>query len=248
MKKILILALSLMAVEQTYSQSHLYYKLDVGTNHIYSFAVANLATGWLNALTDRMLFDNAYSYTYLNDLDNTGYKSKQYSITGITAREFFSDVTAGAKIGYQSASPEVFNWGLFASAHYRVNQFKSSINNIDDELHNDIQRLLLGGGILLSFGDIESSTRLTFEAALRYEMPLSYKGLYGNSTNLLNKGLSSHFAIRVNGYGVLQGLGIYADIPHYEIFKDRESGNLKMYTFGIIYTITPWKIKGQYGL
>lgn len=248
MKKSILLALVIILAGQIHSQSHLYYKLDVGTNHIYSFAISNLATGWLNALTDRMLFDNAYSYTYINDIDNKGYDSKQYSITGITARELFSDVTIGAKIGYQSASPSVFNWGLFGSAHYRVNQFKTLSNTSDAILHNDLQRLLLGGGALLSFGNIESSTRLTFEAALRYEMPLGYKGYYGKDTNFLNNGLSSHFALRVNGSGALQGLGIYADIPHYKLFKDNSTGNLKMYTFGIIYTITPWKIKGEYGL
>lgn len=248
MKKIFILVLSILLVGNVYSQSHLYYKLDVSTNHIYSFAISNLATGWLNALTDRMLFDNAYSYTYLNDIDALNYKSKQYSITGITARDFFSDITVGAKIGYQSASPDAFNWGIFGSAHYRVNQFKTSMNNSDAVLHNDVQRLLFGGGILLSFGNIESRTRLTFEAALRYEIPLCYKGYYGSDTDVLNKGLSSHFAMRVNGSGVLQGLGIFADIPHYDLFKDKSKGNVKMYTFGIIYTITPWKIKREYGL
>lgn len=248
MKTVFLLALGFMLAGQAKSQSHLYYKLDVGTNNIYSFAISNLATGWLNALADRMLFDNAYSYTYLNDIENNGYKIKQYSITGITARDFFSDITTGAKIGYQSASPDAFNWGIFGSAHYRVNQFKTSLNGSDDVIHNDVQRLLLGGGVLLSFGNIESKTRLTFEAALRYEMPLSYKGNYGNGIGLLNKGLSSHYAVRVNGSGALQGLGIYADIPHYDFFKDRPKGNLKMYTFGIIYTITPWKIIKEYDL
>lgn len=248
MKKVILLALGFMLAGQAKSQSHLYYKLDVGTNHIYSFAISNLATGWLNALADRMLFDNAYSYTYLNDIEKNGYKSKQYSITGVTARDFFSDITTGVKIGYQSASPDAFNWGIFGSAHYRVNQFKTSLNGSDDVIHNDVQRLLIGGGVLLSFGNIESKTRFTFEAALRYEMPLSYKGHYGNGTDLLNKGLSSHYAVRVNGSGALQGLGIYADIPHYDLFKDRPKGNLKMYTFGIIYTITPWKIIKEYDL
>lgn len=240
--------LSILFTGQAHSQSHLYYRLDVGTNHIYSFAIANLATGWLNALTDRMLFDNAYSYTYLNDIDNVGYESKQYSITGITARDFFSDIITGVKLGYQSSSPSNFNWGFFGSAHYRVNQFETLMKNSDISLHNDLQRLLIGGGVLFSFGSIESSTRVTFEAALRYEMPLSYKGYYGKGINFLNEGLSSHFAIRINGSGTLQGLGFYTDIPHYDLFKDRPTGNLNTYTFGIIYTITPWKIKEEYGL
>ena len=43
---------------------HLYYRMDVATNNIYTFAAANLATAGINALTDEMLFDNAYTYTY----------------------------------------------------------------------------------------------------------------------------------------------------------------------------------------
>ena len=169
----------------------------------------------------------------------------------MTARELFSDFTAGGKIGYQSFNPGSFNWGVFGSAHYRINQFKTSINDQSDFIHNDIQRLLLGGGLLFNFGDIESSTRFVIEAGVRYEMPLSYNRLNnGKVSDVLNSGLSSHFALRINGSGVLQGLGVYADIPHYKLFKDTGSlsnmPNLKMYTFGIIYTITPWKIREMY--
>lgn len=228
---------------------NLYYRLDVGTNNIYSFAAANLATAGLNALTDKMLFDNAYTYTYLNTSNE--FDAKNYSIVGMTARDIFSDITAGGKIGYQSFNPGIFNWGIYGSAHYRINQFKSSLKGQNDELHNDIQRVLLGGGLLFNLGDIESSTRFVIEAGVRYELPLSYNRLNGQKvSDVLNSGLSSHFALRINGNGLLQGLGIYADIPHYNLFKDSvgniDNPKLKMYTFGIIYTITPWKIKDMY--
>ena len=248
MKKIIIYFLMTCVLISAKAQN-LYYRLDIGTNNVYSFAAANLATAGLNALTDRMLFDNAYTYTYLNGIN--GLETKGYNVAGMTARELFSDFTAGGKIGYQSFNPGSFNWGVFGSAHYRINQFKTSINDQSDFIHNDIQRLLLGGGLLFNFGDIESSTRFVIEAGVRYEMPLSYNRLNnGKVSDVLNSGLSSHFALRINGSGVLQGLGVYADIPHYKLFKDTGSlsnmPNLKMYTFGIIYTITPWKIREMY--
>ena len=228
---------------------NLYYRLDVGTNNIYSFAAANLATAGLNALADRMLFDNAYTYTYLDTSD--GIDAKGYNVAGMTARDIFSDITTGGKIGYQSFNPGNFNWGIYGSAHYRINQFKTSIKGTDGEFHNNIQRLLLGGGLLFNLGDIESSTRFVIEAGVRYELPLSYNRLNGQSmSDVLNSGLSSHFALRINGNGLLQGLGIYADIPHYNLFKNTgneyNSPSFKMYTFGLIYTITPWKIKEMY--
>lgn len=110
---------------------------------------------------------------------------------------------------------------------------------------------MLGGGLLLNFGSIESSTRFVLEASLRYELPVSYKGISEmKQSDMLNKRLSSHYALRINGNGVLQGMGVYADIPHYSLFK--KSGmqygtpDVKMYSFGIMYTITPWKIKDIY--
>ena len=248
MRKIL-LALLIVPMLKTAMAQNFYYRLDIGTNNIYSFAAANLATAGLNALTDKMLFDNAYTYTYINTSSNLD--AKGYNVTGMTARELFSDFTLGGKLGYQSFNAGSFNWGIYGSAHYRINQFKTTISGQSEEHHTDIQRVQLGGGLLFNLGDIESSTRVVIEAGLRYELPISYNQLNGQKvSDVLNSGLSSHFALRINGNGVLQGLGIYADIPHYDMFKNTggKSGlpNLKMYTFGLIYTITPWKIKDMY--
>lgn len=251
MKKFLSLITALTLGVQAEAQ-HFYYKLDVGTSNIYSFAVANLATAGLNTLVDGMLFDNAYTYTYLQTSNNTyGIETKNYDIVGITARDIFSDITAGGKIGYQSFNPSNFNWGIFGSAHYRVNQFKTTIQGIDETFHNDVQRLLLGGGLMFTFGSLESSTRFIIEAGLRYEMPLRYNRADGQKvSDIINSGLSSHYAIRINGNGALQGLGVYADISHYDLFKNTEYllnvPNIKMFTFGLIYTITPWKVKSLY--
>ena len=248
MKKI-ILSILAVSISIFAKAQNLYYRLDIGTSNIYSFAVANLATGGLNALTDKMLFDNAYTYTYFSSSGDMNCKG--YNVVGMTAKELFSDITAGAKIGYQSFNPGNFNWGIYGSAHYRINQFETSIKGQGEEFHNDIQRLLIGSGLLFNLGNIESSTRFFIEAGIRYELPLSYNRLDGQRIpDVLNTGLSSHFALRINGNGFFQGFGVYADIPHYDLFKNSNyhSGtpNLNMCTFGIIYTITPWKIKEIY--
>lgn len=245
-----VMALILMPFSS--KAQHLYYRMDVATNNIYSFAVANLATAGLNALTDKMLFDNAYTYTYIKDMDyNSSMSIKNPNILGIAARDIFGDITFGGKFGYQSFFPGSFNWGIYGSAHYRVNQYKVENDNREDYFRNNVHRLLLGGGILFNFGSIDSSTRVVFEAGLRYEIPVHYKGISSlRQSEMLNNGLSSHYALRINGNGVMQGLGVYADIPHYNLFK--KSGvqygtpDVKLYSFGIMYTITPWKIKENY--
>lgn len=252
MKKILFLCLCTCMALRAGAQ-HFYYRLDVGTNNVYTFAAANLATAGLNALTNTMLFDNAYTYTLLQpEKGSTGLRTKSQDVVGLSARELFSDITAGGKLGYVSTFPKMFNWGIFASAHFRANQFKAVMEEEDNLFHQNIQRLQLGGGILITLGSVEYSTKVVLEAGLRYEIPLRYKGFEGvRGSDILNSGFSSHYAIRVNGNGKLQGLGIYADIPHYGLFKKDSplvlaGAQLKTYTFGIIYTITPWKVKQLY--
>lgn len=253
MKKI-ILSILCIVVSLNIDAQHFYYRLDVGTNNIYSFAVANLATAGLNTLVDDMLFDNAYTYTYIQAKDNQqSVETKGYNIAGITARDLFSDITTGIKLGYQSYYPSTLNWGIYGSAHYRINQFKTIYPNYDDAFRHNVQRLLLGGGLFFNIGNIESSTKVVIEAGIRYETPLHYNGINGlKLSDALNKGVSSHYAIRINGNGAFQGLGIYADVPHYKLFKEtgkqKVSTNVRMFTFGVVYTITPWRIKELYDL
>lgn len=253
MKSLILTIVCILSFTQIRAQ-HFYYRLDVATNNIYSFAVANLATAGLNTLVDDMLFDNAYTYTYLQTKENKKVLDiNGYKITGMTARELFSDMTAGAKLGYQSFYPGAFNWGIFGSAHYRVNQIRTILSGQDENYRHNVQRLLIGGGLLFNLGDVESRTRFVIELGLRHEIPLRYNCSNGiKSTDVINSGLSSHFAIRINGNGALQGLGVYADIPHYRLFKNASvlstGSNIRMFTFGFVYTITPWKIKDLYDL
>lgn len=241
-KIILMVALTLSCFKM--SAQHFYHRMDVSTSNIYTFVAANLATAGLNALTDDMLFDNAYSYTYYNLSSNT-LKTKMRDITGLTARDLFSDVMVGAKLGYQSFSPGSFNWGVYGSAHYKTNQFGTKVS--DAVSNHCIQKAMLGGGVMFTLGNIESNTRVIIEAGLRYDVPLSYKGAFGTETkDVLNSGLSSHYAIRFGGTSWLQGIGVYADIPHYNALKDAVGCKLKMYHFGIVYTISPWKLKESY--
>lgn len=246
MKKILLLCLAGAISLVPAKAQHFYYKLDVGTSNIYSFAVANIATAWLNKATDRMLFNAAYTYTHpAVSGASPELKARNCNVAGITARDVFADITTGAKLGYQSFSPGMFNWGIFGSAHYRINQFETKPAGADRYGHNNLHRLQVGGGLMLNLGEMESPTRVTVEAGLRYNIPV--KGKDGAGTvplETLRKGLSSHYAVRINGKGALQGIGLYADIPHYKVWKmPADIANAKLYTVGLIYTITPWEIR-----
>lgn len=241
-KTILIVALTLFSMNM--SAQHFYHRLDVSTSNIYTFVAANLATAGLNLLTNDRLFDNAYAYTYY-DLSPSSIKMNTKDIAGLTARDVFSDIMVGAKLGYQSFNRGNFNWGVYGSAHYKINQFGTEVSEI--VTNHNIQKVMVGGGLIFTLGNMESKARVIIEAGLRYDIPLSYKGSFGTDTkDVLNSGLSSHYAIRFGGMNWLEGIGVYADIPHYNALKDAVGCKLKMYHFGIVYTITPWKIKEAY--
>lgn len=244
MKKLFTLLCICLIIAQPSVGQNLYYRLDLATNNIYSFAAANIIGYGLNKATDTMLFDTAYTYTHIK-MD--GGDAKGYNIAGLTARDLTSDLTAGGKFGFQSLySDGAFNWGIFASARYRINKFKSLLDGQQGEYRHDVQRAQLGGGIMLRFGGLSTSTHVFVEAELRYDIPVKYSGVDGFCTkDVLNKGLSSRYSIRINGNGTIRGIGLYAEIPHYHLFKQSVSPMLnpdvKMFTVGLIYTITPWE-------
>lgn len=73
-------------------------------------------------------------------------------------------------------------------------------------------------------------------------MPISYKGVWGTDKESLNSGVSSHFSIKFAGYSWISA-GIYADINHYNSYKEFNDMNktpkFKMYNVGVTFTITP---------
>ena len=74
-------------------------------------------------------------------------------------------------------------------------------------------------------------------------MALAYKSPLGDDKNQLNDGLVSHYAIKLASRGMWQNIGLYADINHFNMWKDLRPGQeLNCYTFGITWTITPQQV------
>lgn len=250
MKKILTAALSALLAVPAFGQ-HFYHRLDVGTSNVYIDALAGAVTGAVNGMTNDMLFDCAYTYTFMPTSGNDALYDdvKRYKSYGFKAHDLFNDVTTGARLGYKTARFGTFNWGIFGTAHYRLNRFKTVSSTVDDALlRHNVQRLQLGGGLLFEFGKTDKPTKVTLEAELRYDMPIKYKGLEGlDASDAINSGLSSRYAIRVNSRKFVKNIGVYAEIPHYNLFDKSNTGALlpkmRTYTIGIIATVTPWSVR-----
>lgn len=223
------------------AQRHFYHRIDVGSSNIYTFVLSNLITGYANYFTHDILFDNSYVYTiYGGEVDGESVKTKAFNPMGITASDLFNDAFAGVKLGYKSDLMGAFNWGIYASGHFRINQFKVKSTDIEDYSKERFNYFKPGIGLLLTLGGIESRIKVEFEAAARYDFPVGYKGLWGtNAKDVLGKGLSSHYSIKVGGYSWFSA-GVFADLCHYDLYTNRQSNSsFKPYSFGVTFTITP---------
>ncbi len=134
-----------------------FHRIDINTGNLYTFAASNLITAGINKVTNDRFCDNSFNYT-IYSYDTPDSKVKDYNRIGENIQELFADTSVGTRLGYQSFNLGFFNWGLYGSAHYRINQFKIITSN--ETIRNNMQRLQLGGGIMISFGNMENENKL----------------------------------------------------------------------------------------
>lgn len=250
MKKILIFLFativaassSLAQTNYRFKNQHLIFNGEIASGNPYTIAVSSVITGLANYyLLNDAFFENSFAYgIYTTNIDNL--KVKTQNPMGVTARELFNNLQVGLKLGYQTYNPDFFNFGIYASAHYKIDQFKVGYN--DDNMSNHrAERALFGATALFSLGSMKQPSRVIIEAGLRYSLGLAYHSPLGNNKNQLNDGLVSHFAIKLASRGMWQNIGLYADINHFNMWKDsRPNQELNNYTFGITWTITPLQV------
>lgn len=218
--------------------NHLYFHVDFAAGNVYTAAFPSLATWGLNELTKSNIFESALEVPFYS---TDGFDLEQYSMVGYTAHDLFKDIHPSLKIGYQTRRMSDFNWGIYASGEYLMNQFKTQYSNLGYE-SNRLQRFLVGGSAFAVIGGVDKMYHFMIEAGCRYSMVLNYKGPLADGKNGINNGLVSHFAFKVTGAGVIQDFGIYADFNHFDLLK-RDDTKLKMFNIGIMWTVTPGQRK-----
>ena len=239
--KIILTLLCLLIFIDVKAQKNFYHRIDIGSSNIYTFVLSNIATGFANYYSNDILFDNSYIYT----LYSGDFRTKGLNPMGISVREIFNDAFAGVKLGYHSESLNSFNWGVYGSAHYRINQVNARSKDTEEYHIERFQYLKPGVGVLLTFGGIERDLIVQFEAAARYDIPINYKGIYGSETNNLNNGISSHYSLKFAGNKAFS-IGLFVDLTHYNLYKEHNL-KLKPFSFGAVFTITPKRGIDVYG-
>lgn len=209
--------------DEKITNNHLFCHVDLNYGNVYSMAISSMATGYLNYLMGNSLFENGLTYDhYHGRLDGENIKYRELSPMGIHARELFNTLMPGVKIGYKSAMPGTFNWGVYAMGHYKLDQFELRDPGQEAYVRHRLQYVRAGGGLHLTFGKLASPYRVIIEAGCQYSLPIGYQG-YSHDKKQLNKGLTSHFAIKLGGPDYLQDIGFFADIDHFNTFdKDYE--------------------------
>lgn len=216
---------------------HFYHRLDVGSGNIYTFVGSNLITAFANYLSHTVLFDNSFNYSfYSGKYQINNISIKHNNIAGITARDLFDDIHGGVKLGYKSDSFNAFNWGIYGSAHYKLNQFKSRLTDVYEP--ERLSYFKPGVGLFFLFGGIEHKTWVQIETGAQYCIPIVYSGRFGNTKVPLNKGIATTYSIKIGGSTDFTG-GVFLNLYHFNIFKENYYTNFKMYNVGVTLTITP---------
>ncbi|MDE7441775.1 MAG: hypothetical protein K2M69_06400 [Muribaculaceae bacterium] len=238
--RLISLLLLCVGVLSAFPQSrNIYYRADVESGNVYTFVGSNLITAFANYFSHNILFDNSFQYSFLSGETNSGkIKTKPQNLLGLTARDLFNDITLGGKIGYKSDSMDSFNFGVYGSFHYKLNQFKCLWQPYEEYVEERFSFIKPGVGVYGLFGGIEHKYKFQVEAGVQYCIPSGYHGAFGNETKNLNGGISTHYALKVGGSVDFSG-GIFLDIYHFDIYKKEFANKFKMFNLGLTLTITP---------
>lgn len=228
----------------TYHSHNFYFHVEMNCGNIYPFAAWSILSGALNSALKYNLFESGFAYDLYTGKD---VKTKYNSPIAFSAVDLFNHVQPGIKLGYYSDYiSSDFNWGILATGGYKINQFR--LLDGQDYVGQCIHRVQVGAMALLAFGRNGGSTQALLEIGGRYNIASKYDGGDIHGTKALNNGFSSHFALKFGGSGWLQNIGVYADIDHYNLYKNSlvDGGlnpyvntNLKNITIGFCVTVTP---------
>lgn len=227
-----------------YHSHNFYFHVEMNSGNIYPFAGWSIISGALNSALKYNLFESGFAYDIYS---GNNVKTKYNSPIAFNAVNIFNHIQPGLKIGYYSDyinSP--VNWGVLATGGYKINQFQ--MQEMNNYVRQCIHRAQVGALLLLAFGKNGASTQAMIELGAKYNFATKYKGGEITDTKALNNGISSHFALKFGGTGWLQNIGVYADIDHYNLYKNSFeingnkpfiNNNLKNITIGLCVTVTP---------
>lgn len=258
---LLCFVLMLVNVNSISAQTrHLYHRLELGGGNVWTFVGMEAISMIINEKAGKPIseatlrfsvpcsedgnldsfqgfqdwnYDRFAAYTIDED-ENTDFAS--FSLDNL-----LSNIIIGEKIGYLTDNMGMINFCLYGAAYYNLHRLKrmNDSYNPDDFVRLSMQKLQLGGGLMMILGSIENSNRWIFDAGLRYNLPLQFsaKGYDNKASDTMGKGLSSHYMLKWSSQSAT-AVGFTFDMLHYDLYKDYNvCGPANIYEFGITLSV-----------
>jgi len=226
------------AIPVNAQKRHLYNRVELGGGNVWTFLGMEMVSVIANSVTHRPLteatlrfcvpvseYGNLNSFQGFDDWNYDRFNSDpdyEYGDDGFAkfkSENLFSNIIIGDKFGYLSDNLSSVNYCIYGAAYYNLQQLKLMS---DYENYNAVstQRMQLGGGFMLTFGSIESKSRIIIDGGLRYNIPLHFGGdIEGKTNDMMNKGISSHYMFKYSWDNSV-AVGATVDLMHYNMFKD----------------------------
>jgi|GEM_PF-4163260 hypothetical protein len=251
--KILISIIIISLAGQTVhaKNDHFYFKGDISSTNIFTFFIGTGLTALINYKTNEFTYDNYWMFPSISGSMDGVYKEN-------IIKDMFDNIGTGVKLGYQSTDFSFFNWAAYGSLHYRYNTYNTMIKRLYPSPSmssvDDVHRVQLGIGGHVILGSPENFVRGKIDFGLRYNVPFSYKGNWGDGPGCLNKGISPVFLFMIGGgekwmkkIKVNMNIGFMVELAPYNMFKTSEvitkDDTYKVNYIGVNFTLCPWSDK-----
>ncbi len=216
---------------------NIYHKIEFGSGNVYGFGLLSCVSGVMNYVLDDALSETRFEYPiYRSETAVQDALSRQY-LLGVVPNDLLHDFHGGLKLGYQSYSPESFNWGVCLVGEYKREPYKWHVPDIETD--GLMTRALVGGNLMFRFGEMGMDSLISIELGLRYSYGLSHinDALIATDKQLHN-GLVSHYAIQIGGPGFFQDIKLYMDISHFKLVDCSELKMSPIY-LGLSWIVSP---------
>lgn len=262
MKKIIcILTILVISMSSLTVKSEPYFKGELTSGNLYLDMLGIWATYGINKSKGSFVFDNYLTMSTLSvDIDSytnetlitnnpDNFLKPMYSFK---FPELLNGLGTGIKWGFQKHYFSFFkSWALYGSIHTTYNYYILDVNKNGEGMEkygNSIMRLSPGIGANITIGKPTSPISILLDINLRYDIPVLYKGEFGSGAGCLKSGLSPRISMIIGGPHLKKkgmNVGIFYEWMNYNLFKPSdyfiEPYKVKGYTFGINFTMFPWK-------
>lgn len=262
MKKIIsILTILVVSMSSMTVKSETYFKGEMTSGNLWVDFLSVWATYWINKSKGSFVYDNYLTISALSvDIDSYSNgtiitNSSDNIIKPLYTFKFpdiFNGLGTGINWGYKKTYESYLeSWAIYGLVNATYNYYILDMNKIGagtEKSGNSVIRVSPGIGANISISKPFSKFNVVFDVKLKYDIPILYHGDFGSGSGCLKSGLSPRISMLLAGPHFRKKgmkIGIFYEWMNYNLFKPSEyfiePYKVRGYTFGINFTMYPWK-------